>query len=249
MSDIASQIIGNSRWTAVTSGFTERANNADFWWWTRFWRNSRLIDQIKCCNDHVDGLMQKRRNSIASALELHLFCIKPMRWHHSNMLLPDIDDCTPNPCLNGATCEDLVNGFNCQCVPGFQGETCDDSKLDAWATRHCRKPFRQSLPCRWLKVNVSIRAHSYTREGLLYSIVVNCNVFYRAWNECECDLFVALCIICLFVCTCPRHMRTVSLCFVMLWLYFISKWIHMIYLYFSGLLHWHCTIVKLSQCW
>ena len=25
----------------------------------------------------LDGLMQKRRNSIANALELHLFCIKP----------------------------------------------------------------------------------------------------------------------------------------------------------------------------
>ena len=26
---------------------------------------------------HIDGLMQKRCNSIADALELHLFCIKP----------------------------------------------------------------------------------------------------------------------------------------------------------------------------
>ena len=29
-----------------------------------------------------DGLMQKRRNSIANALELRLFCIKPSIWWH-----------------------------------------------------------------------------------------------------------------------------------------------------------------------
>ena len=28
-------------------------------------------------NDHIDGLMQKRHMSRASAMELHLFCIKP----------------------------------------------------------------------------------------------------------------------------------------------------------------------------
>ena len=26
---------------------------------------------------HIDGLMKKRRNSIANALELRIFCIKP----------------------------------------------------------------------------------------------------------------------------------------------------------------------------
>ena len=32
-----------------------------------------LIDR-----DHIDGLMQKRRNSTAYALELRHFCIKPL---------------------------------------------------------------------------------------------------------------------------------------------------------------------------
>ena len=30
---------------------------------------------------HINGLMQRRRNSVANALELHLFCIKPSIWH------------------------------------------------------------------------------------------------------------------------------------------------------------------------
>ena len=29
---------------------------------------------------YTEGLMQKRRNSSASAMELHLFCIKPSKY-------------------------------------------------------------------------------------------------------------------------------------------------------------------------
>ncbi len=32
--------------------------------------------------------------------------------------------CTPNPCLNGGTCTNDVDGFTCECAPGFTGETC-----------------------------------------------------------------------------------------------------------------------------
>ena len=33
--------------------------------------------------NHIKGLMHKRRNSIANALELRLFCIKPSPWYFS----------------------------------------------------------------------------------------------------------------------------------------------------------------------
>jgi hypothetical protein len=31
-----------------------------------------------------------------------------MKWTFS-----DIDECIPNPCKNGATCSDQVNGYKC----------------------------------------------------------------------------------------------------------------------------------------
>ena len=34
----------------------------------------------------------------------------------------DVDECAPIPCLNGGTCQDMVGGFLCTCVAGFQGE-------------------------------------------------------------------------------------------------------------------------------
>ncbi len=37
----------------------------------------------------------------------------------------DIDDCAGDPCLNGGTCADGVNGFSCNCAPGYDGDTCE----------------------------------------------------------------------------------------------------------------------------
>ena len=40
----------------------------------------------------------------------------------------DINECAPNPCQNGGTCEDLVNDFNCACVAGYSGENCENGE-------------------------------------------------------------------------------------------------------------------------
>jgi len=29
--------------------------------------------------------------------------------------IPDVDDCTPNTCLNGGTCTDGINSYTCDC--------------------------------------------------------------------------------------------------------------------------------------
>ena len=38
-------------------------------------------------------------------------------------MFTDLDDCSPNPC-NYGECDDQVDGFKCQCLPGYTGETC-----------------------------------------------------------------------------------------------------------------------------
>ncbi|KAK7506491.1 hypothetical protein BaRGS_00001966, partial [Batillaria attramentaria] len=37
----------------------------------------------------------------------------------------EIDECASEPCLNGGTCTDLINGFECSCRANFTGTTCE----------------------------------------------------------------------------------------------------------------------------
>ena len=46
------------------------------------------------------------------------------------LLASDIDDCANIPCQNGGSCDDGVNQFTCQCVPGFTGTNCEISKYE-----------------------------------------------------------------------------------------------------------------------
>ena len=39
-------------------------------------------------------------------------------------LISDIDECGSKPCMNGGTCNDKLNGYECQCLPAYTGEKC-----------------------------------------------------------------------------------------------------------------------------
>ena len=58
------------------------------------------MDYFELCHDHLDGLVQERRNSIANALELRLFCTKPSIWSASGYAITDnqrnLDENTSN---------------------------------------------------------------------------------------------------------------------------------------------------------
>ena len=41
----------------------------------------------------------------------------------------ETDECASNPCLNGGTCVDRLDGFTCQCTDEFTGSLCDNGWL------------------------------------------------------------------------------------------------------------------------
>ena len=43
-------------------------------------------------------------------------------------LSKDVDECASGPCHNGGTCVDQVNGYLCQCAPGYTDLQCQTGK-------------------------------------------------------------------------------------------------------------------------
>ena len=62
----------------------------------------------------------------------------------------DIDECASGPCQNGGTCVDQVNGYQCQCSPGYTDLQCHTGKGTDQLKRNA------SVPHFWL-----LRLHIY----------------------------------------------------------------------------------------
>ena len=63
----------------------------------------------------------------------------------------DIDECSPNPCENGANCTDGINDYSCTCVPGYEGKNCTTSKLLISVVHFNENAFDSNLRLRnWL---------------------------------------------------------------------------------------------------
>jgi len=44
------------------------------------------------------------------------------------LLSLDVDECSSNPCMNGGSCQDDVDGYSCACIAGYSGVHCETGK-------------------------------------------------------------------------------------------------------------------------
>lgn len=49
----------------------------------------------------------------------------------------DIDECGSNPCQHGGMCNDHLNAYSCECLPGYTGANCE-TNVDDCAINPCK---------------------------------------------------------------------------------------------------------------
>ena len=49
----------------------------------------------------------------------------------------NVDECTPDPCINSNNCIDGINDYSCNCTSGWEGKNCSED-IDECATNPCK---------------------------------------------------------------------------------------------------------------
>ncbi|XP_068721032.1 uncharacterized protein [Montipora capricornis] len=88
----------------------------------------RTVDKEFIANTDRDTIISHILNPPIMARYIRF---RPVTWHnHISMRVEvygckqDMNECSPNPCQNGATCVDLVGSYRCNCKPGYTGNNC-----------------------------------------------------------------------------------------------------------------------------
>lgn len=111
----------------------------------------------------------------------------------------DINECSSNPCLNGATCINQPNSYTCLCAPGWIGDTC----MDGESLHFFILQIVVSLWIEFLEYSQNIiYQYHFVVENVIVSycgwfseINLGNGIFwgkFRIWDKCLIYYFVAL---------------------------------------------------------
>ncbi|XP_072021345.1 uncharacterized protein [Amphiura filiformis] len=103
-------------------------------------------------------------------INYHIYADDCQLYASFNPRIPDVNDCEPNPCVNGGYCEVGLDGFTCHCLIEFTGTRCETNINDC-----------QSNPCQNGGVCAD-ETNTYTCQCPIGFMGTHCE---SAVNDCE----------------------------------------------------------------
>ena len=124
---MVSAVTGTSRHTKNTKVVK---NSNDPTWNQKLWigcKRWKYIDVSVWDSDNGgdEELMPVMNFNVGTGKCSITHCNGDSRLYFDIELIPDGNECNPNPCYNGGTCSDLACGFRCSCPTGYYGTKCE----------------------------------------------------------------------------------------------------------------------------
>lgn len=89
----------------------------------------------------------------------------------------NIDECAGNPCHNGGTCQDSINGFTCRCPEGYHDPTClsEVNECDSNPCIHgaCQDSLNGYVAGVWGTPTLPSRGHVSSAPGEVACVVAD----------------------------------------------------------------------------
>lgn len=130
---------------------------------------------VTCCAVLLKTANKKLLYTLVFFLCVRCQCVEGYRGRLCEV---DVDECDPNPCVNGASCLDGLGSYTCRCLPGFNGTRCETGTIGQMAHHHGNSRRRRTgkdiihvkcFSCQ-LHLTVSVRVmgiHWLTPDSLL----------------------------------------------------------------------------------
>lgn len=145
---------GKQEWWDLLLEINSAGKSTHFWWDVLYLRDEVDTDRMwsvfkvkvpSCAVSYCAALLKTANKTLLYTLVFFL-CVRCqcVEGYRGRLCEVDVDECDPNPCVNGASCLDGLGSYTCRCLPGFNGTRCETGTIGQMAHHHGNSRWRRT---------------------------------------------------------------------------------------------------------